>query len=328
MNEILNLFGYVARVALDGTQPFLVSLFSIALSLFESNHHLSQQSAQQPRSSTNRHRFMLLFLHFCNFMYLFTANAKITYADGINIFALAIYLSFPAAFVWLLVQCLRARRTETHVSIEPLVLSLTSILLVLSEGSPLVVLFNFQARQILPCLFAKPQFGKTKSKYGSYYAIQASTVYAIQQAVWISWFVWGQAIDMEFDVSGGVAGIKSWNDYPVLAGVLLGAKKAGIFPLAALHIGAVIVPNLFPLFIYFMATIINLLSIHMCFKRFTFKTPIETLLVITILMWIQFLVLVMVKFSGKPNFVERTPFGMHMIDFSKGEGVWISRGQC
>ncbi len=79
-----------------------------------------------------------------------------------------------------------------------------------------------------------------------------------------------------------------------------------------LQIGAFIVPNLFPLFIYTLFFVIDCLTIHLCMMRFTFKTPIEALLVISLLTWIQFLLVALVKFGGHEEF-DTTPWGMLSI---------------
>lgn len=196
----------------------------IVLSFLETNYYYSQRS--YPALKRFHQTTLISMLHVCNVVYLLTSDYQGAYCGGINLFALAILISFPLTFVWLVLSTMRARRhNAAPPDMEPVIASLTSILLLVTGGSPLIPLWNFQARQILPCLFAKTQDRKESPFKVSHLGIQASTVYVIVQAAWVLWFVWGLIPDLEVDLRAGVPGVWSWNDLPTLSAVLLALRK-------------------------------------------------------------------------------------------------------
>lgn len=285
----------------------------------------------------NDRRFLntVSYLHILNVLYLIAPSLEFS---GFNVFALNIYCFLPVVLLFVMIQVVvrplrlrlpsmpllagRSYASLPYVSLSSfsvvpshvpslLTVSMTAISLLLFNGSPLIALVNFQARQILPCLFGSRSLADEEKKQvsASHFGLQACTVYVLQQALWITWFVWGINPDLEVDVKAGVPGIHSWNEYPVLAGILLGLQKLGVFPLLAFHIGTAIVPNLFSLFIYAAMTLVNCLSIHFCLKKFQYKFQIETLLVITLCTFMQFVVTLLIKYAANPQFNDRAPWG-------------------
>eukprot|EP00026_Physarum_polycephalum_P009229 Phypoly_transcript_09343.p1 GENE.Phypoly_transcript_09343~~Phypoly_transcript_09343.p1 ORF type:complete len:455 (+),score=107.63 Phypoly_transcript_09343:57-1367(+) len=306
LNELFNLCGFLFRHYLSSASfaPYV----GLLLSLSESLYYETNRSVR--RFTSLLHLLLFLFLTFPS---LFPE------INGFNLCAFAIYLSIPYVLILTLADfTLRASRA---LPLSPSILSLltaslTSVLLLLHNCSPLVALVNFQARQILPCLFGKAHFAydAVRGYAASHRGLQACAIYVLQQAFWVTWFVWGLTPDLDIDPRAGVAGIHNWNEHPVIAGFLLGLQKLGVFPLLALHIGALVIPNLFPLFLYFALTLVNCFSIHMCFKKFQFKTQIETLMILTLCTFIQFILVILVKFGAKPEFEDRSPWGFHVVN--------------